>query len=133
VGYLDESLGTCWEDFDMCLRVADAGYRIMTIGSARVVHLHGKTTGRNSPYIVYYLTRNRLICLCRYNSWGRVLRCAPQLVRSLAWQVRGYGGDLGCHRAFVLGIADFALGRRGERPHTRGLRRSDRRARHSRS
>jgi GT2 family glycosyltransferase len=32
VGLLDEALGTCWEDFDMCVRLADAGFRIMTIG-----------------------------------------------------------------------------------------------------
>jgi GT2 family glycosyltransferase len=127
VGYLDETLGTCWEDFDMCVRLSDAGYRIMTIGSARAVHFHGKTTGRASPYITYYMTRNRLICLFRHNSVPAVLRRAPLIARSFTWQMRRFGVfNWDCQRAFVLGWRDFVLGRRGESPIAQQMRRKDR-------
>jgi hypothetical protein len=124
VGYLDESLGTCWEDFDMCIRVADAGFRLMTVGSARIVHMHGQTTGRTSPYIVYYGTRNRLICLQRYANRRRLLTKILFLARSFWWQIRIYGKtSWSCHRAFLFAWMDFVLGRRGEVSHR--LRRSD--------
>lgn len=126
VGYLDESLGTCWEDFDMCMRIAEAGSRIMTIGDARIVHFHGRTTGRVSPYITYYNTRNRLICWTRYNSTSSMLRHSPQVLRSLWWQMKAYGLDnWACHRSFARGVRDFALGRRGEDPEAARLRRDE--------
>jgi len=127
VGYLDETLGTCWEDFDMCVRLADAGLRIMTIGSARVVHFHGKTTGRVSPYITYYMTRNRLICLFRHNSIATVMKNSPYIARSFTWQMRSFGlSNWACYHAFALGWRDFLLGRRGESPDALRLRTQDR-------
>ncbi|MDH5675422.1 MAG: glycosyltransferase family 2 protein [Myxococcales bacterium] len=126
LGYLDESLGTCWEDFDMCVRVQDAGYRINVVGDARVVHFTSKTTGKRSPYIIYYLTRNRMICLARYNSKLSLLLHAPQIARTYLWQLRGYGRDLESYRAFARGARDFVLGRRGEDPATAQMRRDDR-------
>jgi GT2 family glycosyltransferase len=125
VGLLDETLGTCWEDFDMCVRLAETGHRILTIGNARVVHLHGQTTGRVSPYITYYTTRNRLICLFRHNAKRTLLRRAPYILRSFTWQLRGFGADLDRYRAFALGVRDFALGRRGESPLAQQMRRKD--------
>jgi GT2 family glycosyltransferase len=126
VGLLDETLGTCWEDFDMCVRLSDAGYRILTFGNARAEHLHGQTTGRVSPYITYYMTRNRLICLFRHNPKSTLLRRAPYILRSFTWQLRGFGSDLDRYRAFALGVRDFAMGRRGESPVALQLRRKDR-------
>jgi GT2 family glycosyltransferase len=125
IGYLDETFGTCWEDFDMCVRLGDAGYRIMTVGAARVVHFHGQTTGRLSPYITYYVTRNRLICLFRHNSVLSVLGHTPYIVRSFSWQVRAFGRHWDCYRAFGLGWRDFLLGRRGESPAAFQMRRKD--------
>jgi GT2 family glycosyltransferase len=127
VGYLDETLGTCWEDFDMCVRLGDAGYRIMTVGEARVVHFYGSTTGRASPYITYYTTRNRLICLVRHNSAPALLKRAPYIVRSFGWQIREFGlTNWDCHRAFALAWRDFVLGRRGESQEALEMRRKDR-------
>lgn len=114
-GLLDESLGTNWEDYDLCVRLGDAGWKLITVGDAAVAHLPGQTTGRNSPYITYYSTRNRLICLFRYGSKLGMLKRAPYLARTFFWQVRGYGlWNFACHRAFCRGVFDFLLGVRGE-------------------
>jgi len=116
VGLLDESFGTCWEDYDLCLRIKDAGWRYVTVGEATAVHVGSHTTGRTSPYIVYYTTRNRLICLTRYS---RDLR-SPQrwwsLLRSFIWNIRQYGWlNWRCHWAMSRGFFDFIFSRsRGE-------------------
>lgn len=115
VGLLDETLGTNWEDYDLCLRFNDAGWKLITVGTGQVRHLHGATTGKNSPYITYYMTRNRLICLFRYGSKAGILRRTPFILRTFYWQVRGYGlGNLACHAAFLKGVLHFMLGVRGE-------------------
>lgn len=113
VGLLDESLSTCWEDYDYCVRVADAGYRLLMVTDAHAEHRGGGTTGRYSPYIMYYMVRNRLICLFRYASAMGMLREAPRIVRSFIYQARANGADADRRRAMLLGVIDFVRGVRG--------------------
>lgn len=115
VGLLDESFGTCWEDFDLCLRFHDAGWKYITVGDAPATHIGSYTTGRQSPYIVYYTTRNRLVCLQRYASPGVWRRRGVDLLRSFWFQIRSYGlTNLACHWAFLRGIKDYFFKVRGE-------------------
>jgi GT2 family glycosyltransferase len=113
LGLLDESLSTCWEDYDFCVRVADAGYRLLVVTEARAEHRSGGTTGRYSPYIVYYMVRNRLICLFRHARPAGILRKAPRILRSFIHQMKVNGGDWGRQRAMMLGGLDFLRGVRG--------------------
>jgi GT2 family glycosyltransferase len=116
VGLFDEVFGTCWEDFDLCLRFHDKGWKYLTVGDATAVHFGSFTTGRESPYITYYTTRNRLICLHRYSSrWVWLRRCVP-LARSFWNQMKNYGLlNWQCHIAFARGVIDFLFDVRGER------------------
>lgn len=115
VGLFDEEFGTNWEDYDLCVRFMDEGWPMLTVGDARVVHLHGATTGRQSPYITYYGIRNRLICLFRHGRPWPILRSSPWILRSLYWQIRDHGfANWACHRALAKGVLDFLLGVRGE-------------------
>jgi len=115
VGLFDESFGTCWEDYDLCIRILNAGRTLITVGSAQVVHDHGATTGRVSPYITYYLTRNRMICLFRYGSLLGIFCNSPYILRTFWWQIRAYGfGNWPCHVAFAKGMLHFLFGIRGE-------------------
>ena len=116
VGLFDESFGTCWEDFDLCLRFHDAKWKYITVGDATAVHIGSYTTGRVSPYIVYYTTRNRLICLQRYGGNGVWLRKGVYLLRTFWWQVKGYGiWNWACHKAFLKGFFDYVFNVHGER------------------
>lgn len=116
VGLMDEVFGTCWEDFDICLRFHDNGWKYLTVGDARAVHYGSYTTGRESPYITYYTTRNRLICLSRYSSRWVWLRRAVPLARSFWNQIKTYGvGNWACHKAFIHGFWDFLFNVKGER------------------
>lgn len=114
-GLFDETLFTNWEDYDLHLRLLDGGWKLMTVGTAEVVHAHGQTTGKISPFITYLFTRNRLICLFRHGHPMGILRNAPLYGRSLLWQIREYGwNNWPAHKAFLRGTLDFFLGVRGK-------------------
>lgn len=121
VGLLDESFGTCWEDYDLCLRLHEAGWGYITVGSATAVHVGSYTTGRVSPYIVYYTTRNRLICLKRYSRDLHSPRRWWSIFRSLIWNMRQYGLlNWRCHMALLRGLWDYFFGgMRGEASRTK--------------
>lgn len=115
IGMFDESLFTNWEDYDLCIRIRDAGWKILTVGKAEVIHSGGETTGTISPFITYYGTRNRLVCLFRYGRLLRILRNSLWIVRSFYWQIRGYGfSNWPAHRAFLKGVFHFLIGVRGK-------------------
>jgi len=118
IGFYDEVFGTSWEDYDLCLRFKDGGWHIITVGDAISEHYASQTTGTKSPYIVYHMTRNRLICIRRYSNRSAMVRRAPLLLRSFYWDVRGYGlNNWAGHKGFFLGFWDFARGNLGEKSH----------------
>ncbi len=114
-GLYDETFGTSWEDYDLCIRFSDAGWKIIAVGDAHVEHRSHQTTGNVSAYITYYSTRNRLICLRRHGTFRGVLFRAPLIARTFYWQIKSYGlKNWACHRSFARGLWDFITGRRGE-------------------
>jgi hypothetical protein len=116
LGAYDESFGTSWEDYDLCLRFRDAGWRIITVGDAVSEHYVSQTTGTKSPYIIYHMTRNRLICISRFADRKSLARRVPLLLRSFYWDVRRYGlKNWTGHRSFALGVWDYLRGNLGER------------------
>lgn len=115
VGLFDETLFTNWEDYDLHLRIRDAGWTLLTVGGAEIIHAHGQTTGRISPFITYLFMRNRLICLFRYGRPLGILRKTPTILRTILWQIREYGWDnWPAHRALLRGMLDYFLGVRGK-------------------
>lgn len=120
VGLMDEVFGTCWEDYDICLRFHDKGWKYLVVGDAHAVHFGSFTTGRESPYITYYTVRNRLICINRYAPKNIWLRKGPQLIMSF-WrnQIMLYGlTNWECHKAFIRGLWDYVFDKHGERTRT---------------
>lgn len=113
IGPLDDSLSVCWDDYDYCLRVADAGYRLLMATDARAEHLSGATIGHYSPYTTYYMVRNRLICLFRYASLSGMLRRGPRIIRSFLRQIRTNGTNWDKQGAMWRGAVDFLRGVRG--------------------
>ena len=116
VGLYDETMGTSWEDYDLCLRFTDAGWKILAVGDARAEHRSHQTTGTVSPYIIYHMTRNRLICISRFGNKAAIIRRSPSLVRSFVSTVRQHGlTNWQGHKSFALGVWDFLRGNFGER------------------
>lgn len=116
VGLFDESFGTCWEDYDLCIRFHDAGWKYVSVGGATATHIGSYTTGRVSPYIVYHSTRNRLICMSRYAGRFAWLKHLPYYLRSQWFQMKQYGlTNWEGHGAYFRGIRDYLRRVRGER------------------
>lgn len=115
VGLFDESFGTCWEDYDLCIRFHDAGWKYVSVGAATATHIGSYTTGRVSPYIVYHSTRNRLICMSRYAGRFALLKHFPYYIRSQWFQMKQYGlTNWEGHAAYFRGIRDYLRRVRGE-------------------
>lgn len=66
VGLLNDEYFAYFEDIDLCLRAARAGFLVASVPAARVIH-RGKATlgGAASPHWVYYAIRNHLLLLSR--------------------------------------------------------------------
>lgn len=58
IGLFDEDFFLFMEDVDLAFRARLAGWKCVYIPSARVVHLHGGTTGFRSNLSIYYGNRN---------------------------------------------------------------------------
>lgn len=64
VGLLDEDYFMYCEDTDFCIRLTKAGIKIKYIPEAVLWHKVGNsTTGSDSLFSTYYMTRNRLYCI----------------------------------------------------------------------
>lgn len=58
VGGFDEDFFCYMEDVDLGFRLRLAGYRCMTVPDAEVLHVGSATTGKRSPFYIYYGQRN---------------------------------------------------------------------------
>jgi GT2 family glycosyltransferase len=58
VGGFDEDFFCYMEDVDLGFRLRLAGYRCLTVPDAEVLHVGSATTGKRSPFYIYYGQRN---------------------------------------------------------------------------
>ncbi len=80
IGLLDESYFCYWEDIDFGTRAREAGYRVVCATEARIWHkkpfvpgnkkkvIGGGQAIQESPYIIYYITRNMFKFLKKHAS-----------------------------------------------------------------
>jgi N-acetylglucosaminyl-diphospho-decaprenol L-rhamnosyltransferase len=93
VGLLDEGLYTYFDDPDICLRAARAGWETWYVPSSQVVHLGGATTGvtgnrppsRRPPY--WHQARRRFF-LKNYGPWRTALVDAAFILGYATWRLR---------------------------------------------
>ena len=48
VGRLDEQFFMYWEDTDLCMRIADKGYKIYYLGDIKIIHYKGESNKRHT-------------------------------------------------------------------------------------
>ncbi|MEL7485265.1 MAG: glycosyltransferase family 2 protein [Planctomycetota bacterium] len=103
VGHFDDAYFLYFEETDLCLRIARAGWEIWQVPASRVVHLVGQSTGVNRkdekprPKPAYWYDSRRLYFEKNY---GRVradlidaCRCGAVLVSRVLGAVLGRAGD----------------------------------------
>lgn len=119
-GLLDEKFFLYFEEVDWCMKVGQAGYRILAAPSSVVWHEVSGTLGTTSPVIDYYMLRNHLRLIGRHWSgarrdylWSRVVLC--NLMTIAAYTVKPHGGRRIPNRnARLLALLDASLGRWGK-------------------
>jgi rhamnosyltransferase len=113
-------------DFEFCLRIAKAGYRIVvargagmrhTIGEAQTARLWGKalTYSTHSPARQYYMVRNAVVLYRETRNWRFLQLYLPFLVLHLGAAVIWEDAKAASLKAIARGFFDGVLGRMGPR------------------
>jgi len=119
-GLLDEDFYLYYEETEWSMRVRKAGYGIIAVPQAVILHKVSATLGQTSPVVDYYMLRNHLLfvklhwsSLARWRLWGRII--ARNLLTIGAYTIKPHGGNRLLHRnARLLALWDALLGRWGE-------------------
>jgi len=117
-GLMDERYFLYWEETEWCLRIREAGWRIVMEPRARLWHKGVQVDYRPAPHVAYYFTRNRLLTLAKHHaSLGAWLVAYTEILRTLAsYTVRRQWRPQRAHRdAMWAGFVDFHRGRFGAR------------------
>ena len=93
IGLLDEGLYTYFDDPDICLRAARAGWETWYVPESRIVHLEGATTGVGSGRVQirrpsYWFQARRRFFLKNYGAAYTALVDAAYLLGFAAWRLR---------------------------------------------
>lgn len=110
VGLMPEEYFLYYEELDWSLQFRRNGYLLQYNPFATVYHSESRSTGRNSPLQVYYMTRNRLL-FARKNLIGmnRLLSICYQLLivspKNIAKAL--LRGNISLAKAVVRGDKDF--------------------------
>lgn len=69
VGYLPEEFFMYYEDFDFCIKVRQAGFKMIYVSQSKVYHkISSSTGGEESAFSLEYGTRNRKKLIKKYKS-----------------------------------------------------------------
>lgn len=116
VGMLDSRFFAYYEEVEWCVRIAQAGFKIVHVPQAKVWHKISLSEQGASPTIRYYMTRNQLLFLkatqAGWQAWGHT---GLDYVRTLiSWSVRPKWRHMRAQRdAMWRAIADYFAGRTG--------------------
>lgn len=90
-GLLDERFGMYYEETEWCVRIARAGWRVVTVPQSVLWHKIRPNQQDQSPRITYYMTRNRLLFLrltrAPFRTWFHAL-VLQDLRTWVSWRIR---------------------------------------------
>jgi GT2 family glycosyltransferase len=80
IGLFDEGFFAYLEDVDLAWRARLAGWRCLTVPSARVYHVHSATGREGSPFKSRLLGRNKVWTIAKNYSSGRLALYLPLII-----------------------------------------------------
>lgn len=80
IGLLDEDFFAYLEDVDLAWRAQWAGWRALSVPTARVLHLHSATTREGSPFKNRLLGRNKVWLIAKNYPWPHLLCYLPAIL-----------------------------------------------------
>lgn len=113
---LDPRFFAYYEEVEWCVRAARAGVAIWHVPGAHAWHKIDPARQQESPFVLYYMTRNRLLLLAATDAprsaW---VHAAGENLRTLvSWSLRPkWRHRRHLRRAILRGWSDFARGRFG--------------------
>ena len=113
IGLLDESFFMYCEDTEFCIRAIQSGVIIKYIPRAKLWHkVSDSTGGSNSPFAIYYMTRNRLMYIEMHKSFfwftAKFFSLFTRLLKAK------FEKEKEIKEAFIMGIRDFRKGIKGQ-------------------
>jgi GT2 family glycosyltransferase len=127
IGLMDEAYFLYWEDTDWCARAMQRGYAIRYAPQSHVWHKVSASTGQDSFAQHYYLFRNGLYFLRKYDPVRLPLFALYNLLFGLQSLL---SGRLQAGNGLVKGLIDYRRGVRGQFPGHRTGRDATARAHH---
>jgi GT2 family glycosyltransferase len=117
VGPLDPRFFAYYEEAEWCVRVAQAGFKLLHVPQAKVWHKISPADQATSPTVHYYMTRNRLLFLqaarASWRAWGYTL-LLDYLRTLVSWSLRPRWRGMQAQRNVMLrAISDYFAGRSG--------------------
>lgn len=88
-GLFDESLGSFYEDVDLCFRLRLAGYSVVVVPAARV--FHHQHSSFETQTMLYHVLRNDPLLFCKNMPASLALPLLPILAMRQLYQVVLYG------------------------------------------
>jgi len=120
VGLLDERFFAYYEEAEWCVRMRQAGWRVVHVPRAHVWHKISPSARADSPLVHYYMTRNRLLFLRVTGAGGRAWlhTLLGEYLRTLvSWSVRPkWRGKRLQRKMMVRAIGDALRGDWGRFP-----------------
>jgi len=119
VGGLDTDFFAHMEEIDLCWRIRLAGYRVVAVPAAAVLHLGGGSLPADNPRKTYLNFRNNLLLLHKNlpdGTRGRTL-FRRRILDAVAWMRFIAKTDFGNAAAILRAHRDFRLMRRNYRTH----------------
>jgi len=119
VGLLDEEFWQCNEDVDWCYRARDAGYRVVYVDSARILHKGGASADLSRKHVFsygYFIGRNAFMFARKHGTIPQRIRLFVSMWLGVLGRIAFFTLDnaknaiLG-QRAFVRGMLDGMRGR----------------------
>lgn len=108
IGLFDEIYFMYYEDLDYCVRLNQAGIRILYVPEAKLFHkVSSSTGGINSSLAVYFTTRNRLICLDKNRSYFTWIAFPAALISRVIRMVQNFARKDKKYKIYYSGISDF--------------------------
>lgn len=103
IGYLSEEYFMYAEDTDYCCRILHAGYVIKYCDEGIIYHKISASSGANSPFNQFYMTRNSLYIIKKYskNTIMAYARFSVVILKDLAHKKRAFKPTLDAIVAFL--------------------------------
>lgn len=86
IGGLDESFVMYSEELDWCRRAKAAGFGVVYVGDAQIVHYGGQSSGQSGARSQIYFQQSKIRYFRKHHSWSAAALIRLSLLKGYAWQ-----------------------------------------------